>query len=140
MIFRTAVAQESAPSKDAELQARPSSAEVKETLKRVVQGQLEAFRKGDFATAYGFAAKTIKEQFPIDKFEAMVKANYAPIAQSTEAVFGLILDDGKVALVNVRVVGANKESVNYRYLLEHEGDEWRIGGVIAMRQNEPPAI
>lgn len=119
---------------------KASSAELKEKLKKVVQGQLEAFRKGDFIAAYGFAAKGIREQFPIEAFETMVKANYAAIAQSTESVFGLILDDGKVALVNVRVVGANKESVNFRYLLEREGDEWRIGGVIAMRQNEAPAI
>jgi hypothetical protein len=140
ILVGTAVAQDPAPSETGALQPKPSSAQLKEKLKRVVQGQLEAFRQSDFVTAYGFAAKGIREQFPIEKFEAMVKENYAAIAQSTEAVFGLILDDGKVALVNVRIVGVNKESVNYRYVLEREGDEWRIGGVIAMRQNEAPAI
>ena len=70
--------------------------------------------------------------------ETMVKSNYPAIAKSEEAVFGLTLDDGEKAAVNVRVVGPKHESVSYQYLLERDGDDWRIGGVYVLRQDEKP--
>lgn len=134
VIFRPVFAAESAAS------ARPSTAAVKEKLRAVVRGQLDAFARQDFPAAYAFAAPEIQEQFSLADFEKMVKSTYPIIANSTEAVFGLILDDGSNALVNVRIVGRNQGSVNYQYLLEKVGEQWRIGGVTAARQNHEPPL
>src|SRR5437868_7147292 len=111
-----------APWAEAANEAKPSTPEMKEKLHTVIRGQLAAFRKDDFAAAYKFAAAGIRDQFPLAAFEAMVKTSYPEIAKNTDAVFGLTLDDGEKAVVNVRVVGAKEESVSYQYLLEKDGD------------------
>ena len=118
-------------------EAKPSTPAMKEKLHAVIRGQLEAFRKDDFAGAYKFAAAGIREQFPLAAFETMVKSNYPAIAKSEDAVFGLTLDDGDKAVVNVRVVGPKQESVSYQYLLERDGEDWRISGVYVLRKDEP---
>ena len=123
----------------AEEAAKPSTPEMKEKFQTVIRGQLAAFRKGDFAAAYKFAAAGIREQFPLAEFEAMVKSSYPSIAKNTDAVFGLTLDDGDKAVVNVRVVGEKDESASYQYLLQREGEEWRIGGVYKLREEAKPA-
>ena len=119
--------------------AKPSTPEMKEKFQAVIRGQLAAFRKGDFAAAYKFAATGIREQFPLADFEAMVKSSYPSIAKNTDVIFGLTLDDGDKAVVNVRVVGEKDESVSYQYLLQREGEEWRIGGVYKLRDEAKTA-
>lgn len=116
-------------------EAKPSTAAMKEQLQTVILGQLEAFRKGDYPGAYRFAAPGIREQFPLEAFESMIKAGYPVIARNEEAVFGLTVDDGEKAVVNVRIVGRNKDSVSYQYLLERHGDAWQVGGVFELRAN-----
>lgn len=107
---------------------------MKEQLHKVISQQIEAFRHDDYATAYTFAAKGIKEQFPLAAFEKMVKEGYPIIAKSKEAIFGLTLDDGKKAVVNVRVVNDARESVSYQYLLELDDEKWCIAGVVKMEE------
>jgi hypothetical protein len=108
---------------------KPSSAEMKEKLHAVVRQQLEAFRRDDYAAAYVFAAPSIKAQFPVEAFEKMVRTGYPLIAKSSDASFGLTLDDGERAVVTVRVTGADQRVASYHYLLERTGDDWRIAGV-----------
>ena len=50
-----------------------------------VMKQLEAFRRGDFDTAYTFASSEIKQLFDRPAFEHMVKNGYPEIARSTFA-------------------------------------------------------
>lgn len=102
---------------------------MKEKLHAVIRQQLEAFRRDDYAAAYVFAAAAIKAQFPVEAFEKMVRAGYPMIAKSSDANFGLTLDDGDRAVVTVRVVGADQRGASFHYLLERSGDDWRISGV-----------
>jgi Domain of unknown function (DUF4864) len=112
----------------------PSAAPMKEKLHAVVRQQLEAFRRNDFAAAYKFAAKGIAEQFPLAEFEAMVRKGYPIIATSTDVVFGLTMDDGDRAVVSVRVIGKEKQSGTFQYLLERDGKDWRIAGVFEQEE------
>lgn len=114
----------------------PSSAAVKEKLHAVIRQQLEAFRRNDYAAAYVFAAPAIKEQFPVEAFERMVRTGYPIIAQSTDATFGLTLDDGEKAVVTVRVVAADGNA-SFHYLLERSGEDWRIAGVQPTKDDGP---
>jgi hypothetical protein len=107
----------------------PSVPAVKETLHTVVRQQLEAFRRNDFVSAHRFAAKGIREQFPVEAFEEMVRKGYPIIVASTDVVFGLTMDDGERAIVSLRVIGKGKQSVRFQYLLERDGSDWRIAGV-----------
>ena len=110
-------------------EAKPSADAMKKKLHAVIRSQLEAFRRDDYPVAYVFAAPGIKSQFPAEAFEKMVRASYPLIAKSTEAAFGLTIDDGKTAVVTVRVVGQAKKAASYQYLLERVREEWRIAGV-----------
>jgi outer membrane lipoprotein-sorting protein len=47
--------------------------------------QLEAFRRGDFDTAFTFASGMIQAQFDRQAFETMVRGGYPVIARSTFA-------------------------------------------------------
>jgi hypothetical protein len=98
---------------------------------QTVLDQLAAFRRGDWAAAYGFAAESIRARFTPEAFRAMVTGGYAPIADSARAS---VLDAGIVApahgFVEVRVEGRNGETVDALYEMVEEQGAWRIGGVV----------
>jgi hypothetical protein len=113
-----------APAGDAELAA-------------VVLEQLEAFRRGDFAAAYGFASAAIQARFPLEAFRRMVTEGYAPIARSTR---GTVLRVERVGpargYVEIRVQGQDGETVDALYELVEEQGAWRVSGVLT-RPVEP---
>jgi hypothetical protein len=94
--------------------------------------QLEAFRRGDFDTAYTFASESIHQQFDRAAFERMVTGGYPEIARSVFAVVaqGELAPNGKVYLV-LKIRGANGMSVEAVYELVDEAGAWKINGVIA---------
>jgi len=97
-----------------------------------VMRQLEAFRRGDFDTAYTFASSEIKELFDRSAFEQMVKTGYPEIAQSTFATIGAsaVAPNGHVYL-SVKIRGANGNSIEAFYELVLESGQWKINGVTA---------
>ena len=101
----------------------------KEATEPVIK-QLEAFRRGDFDTAYTFASSDIKEQFSRPAFEQMVKTGYPEIAQSTFATIAAsaVAPNGHVYL-SVKIRGANGNSIEAFYELVLESGQWKINGV-----------
>jgi len=112
---------------------KPSEMKTKEALHAVIDGQLAAFRKDDYAGAYVFADGAIKNQFSLENFERMVRTGFPAIAHSTSAKCGLSFDNGDEAVVNVRVFSANREPIDYQYTLRRDGDAWRITGVTLLK-------
>ena len=95
-----------------------------------VMKQLEAFRRGDFDTAYTFASAEIKEQFDRQAFEQMVKGGYPEIARSTSAtVAGSILAPDGTVYVTLKIRGSNGTSIEALYELVLEEGKWKINGV-----------
>ena len=94
--------------------------------------QLEAFRRGDFDTAYTFASADIQQQFDRPAFEQMVKGGYPEIAASSFAtvVSSALAADGH-AYVAVKVRGANGKDIEAFYELVLESGQWKINGVAA---------
>lgn len=116
------------------LESKPAEFKLTETaieseLKEIIEAQLAAFRKDDYPEAYKYAALSIKEQFPLPAFERMVKQGYPFIAQSSTAQFGVVVDNGKQAVVNVIVMGEGGRTRHYQYLMQREGAGWKICGV-----------
>jgi hypothetical protein len=101
----------------------------KEATEPIMQ-QLDAFRRGDFDTAYTFASTEIRDQFDRSAFEQMVKGGYPEIAESAFAaiVSSAIAPDGH-AYVAVKVHGANGKSIEAFYDLVLESGQWKINGV-----------
>ena len=118
--------------------AEPSSSHVcsesvKQELTAVIDGQLAAFRAGDYPKAYTFAAGGIKEMFPVENFEMMVKTAYPLIAGSAKAEYGLAFDTGEDAVVNVTVEDAKGQRAQYQYTLSKEKGAWKITGVVEQK-------
>ena len=97
-----------------------------------VMKQLEAFRRGDFDTAYTFASSEIKELFERPAFEHMVKNGYAEIARSTFAsvAASTVAPNGHMYL-QIKIRGANGNSIEAVYDLVLENGQWKINGVSA---------
>jgi hypothetical protein len=97
-----------------------------------VMKQLEAFRRGDFDTAYTFASSDIKQQFDRGAFEHMVRNGYPEIARSTFAtVAGSTMAPNGHAYLSIRIRGANGNSIEALYELVLENGQWKINGVSA---------
>ncbi|MDB6021577.1 MAG: hypothetical protein JWQ04_1434 [Pedosphaera sp.] len=116
-----------------QLEFRLTEAEMEKDLRRVIEAQLAAFRQDDYPTAYKYAASGVKAQLPLPAFERMVRQMYPLIAQSSSVQFGVILDNGEEAMVNVTVVGTSGRSRHYQYFLQHEVSGWRIYGVAEVK-------
>ena len=74
-------------------------AAVKDDVRDVIRLQLDAFKKNDFETAYGFAHPVITEQFTKVDFERMVRGQ-----------FGSMLKPGAVAFAEVSVEETSAEN------------------------------
>ena len=103
-----------------------------EAAGRIVMQQLDAFRRDDFDTAFGFASAEIHELFDRPRFEAMVRTGYPEIARSVSAVIdGSERGPGGRLYLLVRVRGANGQRLQAVYDMVLEDGHWRINGVVA---------
>jgi hypothetical protein len=98
---------------------------------RVVMRQLEAFRRDDFSTAYGFASVTIRAMFDQARFEQMVRGGYPEIAHSASAAIeGSRRGDAGQIYLLIRVVGDNGRAIEAVYEMVNESGTWRINSVV----------
>ena len=109
--------------------AQDEAALVRAATEPVMQ-QLEAFRRGDFDAAYGFASASIRELFDRGAFERMVRGGYPEIARSVSAAVAEahVLSDTTV-YIRMRIGGANGQAVEAVYEMVREERGWRINGV-----------
>ncbi|MDB6123293.1 MAG: hypothetical protein JWQ71_2286 [Pedosphaera sp.] len=112
---------------------RLSNDSIKGELIKVVESQLIAFRKDDYPKAYTFAGSNLRAQLPLPAFERMVKTGYPRIARSQAAQFGVILDNGKEAVVNIGILDGSGKIFHYQYFLKRERTGWKINGVSQVR-------
>jgi len=113
------------------LPAQAQTAAPKEATEPVMK-QLEAFRRGDFDTAYTFASSEIKELFDRSAFEQMVKNGYPEIARSTFAsVAGSTVAPNGHVYLQIKIRGSNGNSIEALYEMVLENGQWKINGVSA---------
>jgi hypothetical protein len=113
----------------------PSPADGERQVAAMVQtvlDQLAAFRRGDWAGAYAYAAEGIRARFSLDAFRVMVTQGYGPIARSSRgSVRGVQILDPRHGVVAVRVEGQDGQLLDAVYELVREQEAWRIAGVVA---------
>ena len=114
---------------------KPSEDKTKEAMQKVISSQLEAFRADNYDAAYVFADLAIRRLYPVQMFERMVKRGYPMIAHSVSASFGLSLDNGDEATINVRITGPDHQAETYQYQLRLEGVNWKIMGVVPLKDH-----
>jgi len=102
-----------------------------------VLGQLDAFRRGDYDTAYTFASDTIRQIFDRESFERMVKIGYPEIARSTSATVNqaTVAADGHAYLI-MKIRGDNGGRIEAIYELIWEDNRWKIAGVVSRPDDE----
>jgi hypothetical protein len=108
---------------------RASKPDVREAIIEVIDGQLAAFRAGDFNKAYSFAAAQLRAQKPLQLFVGIVKTNYPEIWTNKKADCGVVRDNGTLAKLLVTVQGQDGEAT-YDYTLVKENAGWRIRDVL----------
>ena len=104
----------------------------------VVNNQLAAFRADDFRSAYRQASTGVQQKFTLPQFEAMVRREYAEMADATRVEFGSVklLDDGSAA-VQVFFAARDGSVRVFLYNLIAEEGGWKIGGVEELNRYWP---
>ncbi|MCX8570033.1 DUF4864 domain-containing protein [Aminobacter sp. MET-1] len=103
-----------------------------------ISAQLQAFRAGDNAAAYGYAAPNVKRIFPtLDIFMGMVSGGYKPVYRAQSFAFGESKEMSPTSIVQqVMIVGPDGKDYEAVYTLELQPDGvWRITGVSLRASN-----
>ena len=100
-------------------------------FQRVITSQLNAFNADDGASAYGFAAPTIKQMFPTPEiFMSMVKKGYPPVYRRQSYSFGRIGHEmGGAPTQHVTIIDQNGKTWTALYAMQRQPDgSWKIIG------------
>jgi hypothetical protein len=119
----------------------PSPSPQAEEIASIIQQQLDAFTFNDYEEAYRLASKKIKDQFSLDQYAQMVRAEYPEITKSLSVSFGEIhlSPDPTHATARVEITGFNHKKVTAEYQMIREEEGWRVDGVkvIPLRARGP---
>jgi hypothetical protein len=98
----------------------------------IIQSQIQAFRAGEDAKAYSYAAPSISSFFPtVESFMAMVKGGYSPVWRPQDFQFGAEkqMGDGLI-LQEVNIIAEDGSAWTALYSLIKQNDgSWKINGV-----------
>jgi hypothetical protein len=100
----------------------------------VIQSQLNAFRRDDSGTAFGFAAPAIQSMYGSpEMFLEAVRRAYRPVYRPRQVEFrDLKTIDGAI-VQQVYVVGPDNEPKLALYIMERQPDgTWRISGCVLL--------
>lgn len=103
-----------------------------ETLKSIISSQIEAFRKNDGVTAFGFASLKLRSIFQSpERFMEMVRRQYAPVYRPENFSFGQTsLETAGRPVQVVDIVDQQGRAWRAVYTFEqHPDGTWRIAGV-----------
>lgn len=98
----------------------------------VIDSQIKAFLSDDNATAYSFAAPTIKQMFPnVEAFMNMVTRGYKPVWKPRAYTFGKSAEiDDRQIMQQVMVTGPDGKDYEAVYTLRLQSDgTYKITGV-----------
>ena len=120
------------------LAAVPAHADDASDIKSVISSQLQAFKAGDKATAYSYAAPSIQGMFPSpDIFMTMVEQGYPPVFHSSNTVFASPTADGKGFRQEVYITDTDGKSWIASYTLERgEDGQFKITGCSIRKGND----
>lgn len=125
--------------------ALPATAQVsssdQDAIRDVIQRQVEAFRRDDGETAFGFASPAIRGMFGnSDVFMDMVRQGYQPVYRPRVFEFREIVTLHGMVTQKVHVVGPDGRPVTAFYPMAQQPDgSWRIEGCYLQAPDEHQA-
>ena len=106
---------------------------VMEAVRYTISSQIDAFKDNDVKKAYTFAAPNIQAQFPNpDIFGLMVRNGYPIIWKPKNYKFTTFKDLGNRCIQRVLFQSYNGSLETYYYILEKNGNLWKIAGVLTI--------
>ena len=106
---------------------------VMEAVRYTISSQIDAFKDNDVKKAYTFAAPNIRAQFPSpDIFGLMVRNGYPVIWNPKNYKFTSFKDLGNRCIQRVLFQSYDGSLETYDYLLEKDGNLWKIAGVLTI--------
>jgi hypothetical protein len=108
----------------------------------VIQTQIDALKRDDFAGAYAVAAPSLKVLYPtVDAFTRLIKSRYAQLIRPKTFVFGTVLQTDQGPVQRVFVTAADGKAYIANYSLQRQADNsWLIGGCTVSRDSNSSAI
>ena len=104
-----------------------------EAVRYTISSQIDAFKDNDVKKAYTFAAPNIQAQFPNpDIFGLMVRNGYPVIWKPKNYKFTIFKDLGNRCIQRVLFQSYKGSLVSYDYILEKDGNLWKIAGVLTI--------
>jgi len=104
-----------------------------EAVRYTISSQIDAFKDNDVKKAYTFAAPNIQAQFPNpDIFGLMVRNGYPIIWKPKNYKFTTFKDLGNRCIQRVLFQSYNGSLESYDYILEKDGNLWKIAGVLTI--------
>ena len=104
-------------------------------IRQVVEGQLEAMQKDEWAAAFGYAAPVVQQKFgdPMT-FMEMVKSGYGPVYRPRQVSFGKVIDTQYGPDQIVELIGPDGLAYTAHYTMERQPDgTWKISGCYLAR-------
>ena len=108
------------------------SASERAAIRRVLEQQLEAFKRHDGAAAFAHAAPAIQDLFGTpERFMRMVEHEYPPIYRPRSYTFRELELVGGEFTQSVTIVGEDGDAATAFYLMARQPDgDWRVLGCI----------
>ena len=104
-------------------------------IRQVIQGQLDAFQRDDWNTAFGYAAPTIQTKFVSPEiFSQMVTGGYRPVYRPKTVEFRELKASEFGPTQELFLIGPDGLSYLAYYTMERQPDgTWRINGCYLVR-------
>lgn len=102
-----------------------------QTLRAIIQAQLDAFQRDDGTTAFSFASPMIQRQFGTpEQFMTMVRQGYDPVYRPISTEFQEAEFNADRAVQKVVFQDRSGQSWMAYYFMQQQDDgTWRIAGV-----------
>jgi len=111
-------------------------------IRTAIEAQIEAFKREDDVTAFGFASPDLRAQFVApNRFMAMVRAHYRPVYKARTLSFTgparAVSDTPHIRLQDVYLVDDRGTSHKARYMMQKQPDgSWKIAGCQLLASNQ----
>lgn len=112
----------------------PASAADAQEIRRVIETQLDAFKRDDAKTAFSQAAPSIQRRYATPEFFlSIVKRHYTPVYRAKKATFGRLAMWRGSLTQEVSIVGEDGQRYTALYPMQKQANgRWRIAGCMIL--------
>jgi len=105
-----------------------------------IKGQLAAFSKQDFESAFGFATESFRSNRSLEEFISIISSGYGFLLNSRTYSVGNCIKEGNDFLFDVRVTAESGTEYPMMYALAKTDDTWGINAatVVAEQVEQEP--